>query len=427
MLTLIVLAGCIDPKQQEETGDPAEDPPFAPDCTLTGSQQDGRGMCTVVLDPSDERDQEVDLAVDPSNADRVALGWLEQTPGGPWRVWIATTLDGGGNWTYTDARSLTQVAPQLTPSHFDPTLAYSDQGTLFVLFGEASSRNMHLLSSSDGGTTWEARLVQASLGSFVTFDAMGLAISPGSQTLHVVAHGFVYPGFVAGAWYWRSEDTGQTWSPPERLDPLLHEDPQERFFWARPAAGADGTLAVSVKTADALYVLISTNEGKDWQAAHRVHDGGGSVIGHPVAVHPGGNITLVYGIQDELRIMYTVDNGDHWSALKTIADSPGGLHHNWQVATTDLEGGLFTLQTYGGQDAQPWGVYLAHLDTRDHLTHRSLAGPLEVDRPSSWNSSGNNVDNYGGIGVAADGSIWAAWSDTRDGSPQIRVARLLHR
>lgn len=424
LLAALGASGCFSPVVPPTVDhDPGTSAAWVADCALASDVS--VIPCVRILDPDGGSDLEASLAAHPTDASQVLVTWTSRT--GPRAdVWAAVTEDQGANWTVTKMENpdLGSDLPASSRYAFDTIATYGPDGRAYVFFGGQTQRaadylpepndRITIASSADGGETWTYDLVTEDPGVFL-WDAMDMAVAPDDGAMYAVAQSVS----LRGVWFWKSPDGGD-WSEPRPISIL----PADGYaYWPRVAAGPDGLVVVTAKTiaTEPLVALVSHDAGATFERVTVLTRGtSGVLIGDPTWVDPAtGSIRVAAAGSGGVVLAESDDRGVSWTEPVLLTPAPNGFDLRWSMAAGDSSGNRYALVSMG-QD----GGWLIHLVAwRDG--EEPTVVPIVSDGHAQPRREGAG-DEYGGLAVAADGSVWAAWSDSRfDGPETISVARLI--
>ena len=281
---------------------------------------------------------EPSIAVDPSNPNRMAIGWRQfDTISSDFRQagW-AYSADAGATWTFPGV-----IEPGIFRS--DPVLGADGEGNFYYnsLTTDWSDFWCHVYKSTDGGMTWDS-------GTYAYGgDKQWMAIdqNPG------IGYGNIYANWTA--WYSICYPNHFTRSYNNGVSYLNCISVPDNPTWGTMAIGPDSELYVA---GDGFYVAKSTTM-KDplapaqWDFSTTVDLGGymeysvgpnpGGLLGQVwIAVDPSsgpnyGNVYLLCSVNpigtDPLDVMFarSTDGGQNWSSPVRINDDPTGTNA-WQ-------------------------------------------------------------------------------------------------
>jgi len=377
-----------------------------------------RGVTSWTFDPGPGADTEVSLATDPRKPGRALVAWQEDIT----RVWSAFTRNGGRTWDVRLLHDPVAAPTGTTQEAFDPTAAIGPDGTLYVLMGGLARPAAGLaltggitLARSTDGTRWSYHHVD-DVGTAHVWDAMHLAVAPDTGHLYVVAQSIDHRGIG----FWRSSDRGRTWGVvrfPQIENPVgAAQVAQDGFeFWPRIAAGRGGLVLLVTKAAlGTVKTTVSRDGGATFGAVTPLT--GAAVSGRLVGVPAAFDGTLgVIGYVTERGVVLLRSQraGPGWAATWSTPDEQGEPDWSTVVARRGVVWVLHTEQSSGPE----WRVVLTKSVGRSMST--KVLARVDGGRPRGDGAG----DEYGGLAVAADGSVWAAWSQPREGQPVIRVMR----
>lgn len=382
-----------------------------------------RGAMRWTFNPGPGRDTEVSLAVDPDDSDRVVVAWQEDIR----RIWAAWTEDAGRNWTVELLRD--PAAPPLdSPQEgFDPTARIGPDGTMYVLMGGIATPAPGV--SLSGGITLARRADDAwsfhhvdDLGPPHLWDAMHLAVAPDSGDLYVVAQSIDHRGIG----FWQSSDGGDSWSVlrfpqlenPQGAPRLV----QDGFdYWPRVAAGPEGLVLLVTKAllsqGDQIRVTVSLDGGDTFGPVTPLTDGrlDGRLVGIP-ADFDGALAVAGYATDTGIAILRARRATGRWAVTRLPRPEPG-FFPDWSTVVA-VKRTVWVLHTEEARRPR-WHVLLTRVDGESFDT--TVLADMAARQPRGDRAG----DEYGGLGIAPDGSVWAAWSEPApDGPPVIAVIRM---
>jgi hypothetical protein len=255
--------------QAVSVGPPVPPPPEEESClqgrllSLCGPQQLDRGANINVSNDSAAQQSEMSLDINPTNPLNVTgfshrIGSLNE-------IDVFVSYDGGDTWSTTQIDDgSTGISDGLGPGlRFDPSIAFDDDGNLYVAYGHDDGDRTQLVvaRSFDGGTTFaqfsivdaQANLPKKDGGTLPGLDkwhlATGLDPSTGNQAVYVaytenategILHKLDQRIKVAG-----SNDGGLTFPERRIVNDGSLDGAQNFNLFADPAVGPNGELYVS--------------------------------------------------------------------------------------------------------------------------------------------------------------------------------------
>lgn len=377
------------------------------------------------------------LAIDRNG--RVFAGWKEMnTPAGFNRVAFSYSLDGGVNWS--TAVLVDNHAQEVYQS--DPWLAVDENARLYFGRLEGDLRRVVVSHSDDGGLTWSSPL------DVLDWDARQLVglgridkpslVADGSGRVFIAYYGeFSQSAPVNVVTQW-STDGGASWSPSIRMDssdalqgtssqaPVMAVAPDGTLYgawWSRPG-GSDNRNGNVV-------VVSSRDRGATWSSGVRVNPVAGSLPLRPdpnlccrlpfpsIVVSPGGRVFLAWPDWD----------GQDWDVVVSWSDDRGG---SWSapVRISDVKRGDQWFVALG-VDAQGT-LHAAWYDSRSGDIN--LVYAKSTDGGQTWSPNVRastratpgpvtRLGDYIGVAVGADGTAYLAWTDGRGPDLDIYFAR----
>lgn len=382
---------------------------------------------------------EATLATQSNDAQRIAVAWQQQDVGGQ-GIHVAVSSDGGASWQRSSfaGPDPTGLGAQAL---YDPNVLALDDGTVVVVYGGYGMVGanggvggalafawlpIQVVRSMDGGATWSMGFVPPPPGGMVAADYWNVALAP-DGSLYLAANAAAFAGCVwavdtwqcptkgLGILLWSSADSGATWQGP-----VLVSDPTTSHQIQPRVVAGSGLVVIHAYDLDAQHAVldVSHDGGQTWQVQTVPED----VLIAARGIRIFGSGLVVVGYHEANVTMRRSTDGATWTDPEVIGvlPAPG---RQWAVLDQASNGGLALLAEYDAPctDDRParWGTtVLAGAGTRWQAI--PMAGPLEA-RPVC--GVGND---YGGLAFAADGSLWASWSDPRAGAaPGIVVAHLV--
>ncbi|HVF53538.1 MAG TPA: sialidase family protein [Actinomycetota bacterium] len=367
------------------------------------------------FDPGPGRDTEVSLAVDPNNAGRVLLAWQEDIS----RIWTARTEDGGRTWQVEVLRDPETIPIVTGQEGYDPTAVIGPDGTMYVLMGVTEFPGGLTLVRFDEGS-WSFHPVDPT-GQVHAWDAMHLAVAPDSGELYAVAQsiGHRFIGF------WQSSDRGDSWSVV-RFPHLENAEGATRLvqtgfqLWPRIAAGPDGLLLLVTQgfvfsNGQQTRATVSLDAGKTFEPLSLLTEEamGGRLVGIPAAFD-GSTAVAAYVRDLDITVLRANRGTGPWDMVRFPREDTG-YATDWSTVAAH-KGTVWILHTEQGE-GPAWRALLTRI-RRGSVTTATLAA-VPTGRPRG-DSAG---DEYGGLAIARDGCVWAAWSEPEDNLPVIYVAK----
>lgn len=497
---LVLLAGCFvpgdAPAPPTSDGPPTPPPPYSTFAcgegrnTPAASAGLGNGSrCNVRITGNlpgmNGPANELTIAVDPSNPLRLIAGAKDYTLGpdancGANRVWAGYywSDDGGLTWG-NDLMPGHDLGPQQQSTNplagyhctTDPVaywdfdgnayysgLSYSQQTTDL---GDVGS-NMWLAKSTDGGRTYPTiNLVAQGDGVTVFHDKQWFTIDEVTGNIYFTWSAFVFvpplpgnPNLPASGTdqivFSRSEDGGETWTPPrvlyetEAAGPVTRPSPELEKQFSAPQVDATGAIHViwMSEPKGEIWYTRSTDQGVTWTDPRVVVSGIDPLpsplpptdfrsASYPVmAIDRSDNPTT----RGNLYVVYPTMNGERHADVFLVRSMDAGA--TWSNPAMVNDDNTTTDQWMPWMDVGPAGdVHVVYYDrrfdsanrlldvsyahSRDGITFDSSVRLTEVSSDSSvsYHQSGATfIGDYIGIVEGANGWVHPIWVDTRDGA-----------
>lgn len=253
--------------------------------TTAGSDRWGSGPIVTALSsdggktwkpgPNPADDQRTDghnfLALGSDSTGRFHLAWLDSRDGDRGLRYSVST-NGGQSW-----KANATAAPKTCECCWN-SVAPLENGTVAVLFRARSPRDMQVVTSRDSGANWNP---PTTVGNFQwSFNAcphVGGALStcPGPQGQRLHAAVWTGAAGLSGLYHLRSDDAGQTWSPPHKMKiPLAWHPHLAADARGRVVAVWDTMAAVSGE----VWSAFSLDAGNTWSEPKRLTAQGASGV-----------------------------------------------------------------------------------------------------------------------------------------------------
>lgn len=338
---------------------------------------------------------EPSIAVDPTNPDRIAIGWRQfDTINNNFRqAGNAHSTDGGLTWTFPGV-----INPGLFRS--DPVLDSDVNGTIYYnsLSGDFSCQ---VFRSFDGGATWDSGT--EAWGGDKQWMTIDKTDGPGEG--HIYAYwnqsfSTCDPGFFT-----RSTDRGDSYESCIEIDGTP--------FWGTLSVGPEGELYINGASFSADFVVTKSTTARDssqavtWDTSVTVFlDGSVSSFGGNTSPNPGGllgqawiatdhsdgptrgNVYLLCSVErfsnsDPLDVMFarSTDGGVTWGEPVRVNDDPGEGAFQW----------------FGTMSVAPNGrIDVIWLDTRDNpgTVLSSLYHSYSFDAGETWSENERLSDEF---------------------------------
>jgi hypothetical protein len=314
---------------------------------------------------------EPSLCVDPSNPERMAIGWrqFDSVTSDARQAGWAYSTNGGLNWTFAGVL-------ETNVFRSDPVLAADPTGRFYYLSVQQMPFRSDLWTSTDGGAAWEQ--VGPALGGDKPWIVIDTTSSSGRGNLY--QSWSPVENTYGDRIFSRSTDGGRSWSDPISI-------PAEPF-WGTLDVDARGWLYLVGWSGSSFWVNRSTNASDPkatlrFDLTSQVNLDGGAAIDIP-ALNPEGLI------------------GQPWIAVDRSAPTGGNVYVLCSVLTPDNHVQvMFARSTDAGQTWSP------AQRLNDDLTNTNAA---------HW---------FGTLAVAPNGRVDACWYDTRN-SPASSSSELFY-
>jgi hypothetical protein len=193
--------------------------------------------------PADNGDNEVDIAINPTNAQNLIAAWNDYGPGGS--CGIGWTKNGGRTWHTDWLRGVTPEGGNPTYDYGagDPSVGFLNDGTAILACNAWSTKKPTALftsTSTNGGETWAAAQLVASANTKAgNLDHPMMTIDHyGNRALLAYT---AWSGYQANSYALVSDSTGTSWSGPYRIAADYKSNSPDVFD--ESLAGApDGTI-----------------------------------------------------------------------------------------------------------------------------------------------------------------------------------------
>ncbi len=318
------------------------------------------------LDILGDAANEPSIAVDPTNRQRMAIGWRQfDTVLNSFRqAGVAYSSDGGDTWTNNGP-----IEPGLFRS--DPVLEANSQGVFFynsLLVEGGNTLTTQVFRSFDGGATW-SDFAQA-FGGDKQWMAIDRSSSPGAGHLYEIWRDIPGANLFTPNVFSRSIDNGASWQNPIQV----------------PGSPEIGTLAVGP---DGELYVVGFISGDTRGFVAKSTDASNALVTPSFTqtslVPLGGTLTLFAGV-----------NPQGLSGQLCVAvDHTSGPRRGWVYMVVSVN---------------PPGA-----DSLDTFFIRSTDGGVTWDAPVRLNDDvGTAVQWFGAMSVSESGRIDVIWNDTRD-------------
>lgn len=303
----------------------------------------------------------------------------------------------------------------------------ADGPSVFVVWTDPRdlASSVYLRHSSDAGVTWNAQDVRVERKPAGQFDSIAPRIAVVGEAVFVVWEDF--RNGRGDVYFNRSLDGGATWLPEDRR---LDTDEPGASSSVTPELATDGTHVVVVWSDERslradVYVNVSDDGGVTWRATDRRLDtdepGYAASIAPEVAMS-GGHVVVAWAdgrVQfTDIRVNRSDDFGATWLSKDVRLDSDAEGVSPSSNPRLAAEGSTFVVVWEDGRSG--YGDIRANrsLDGGAHWLAHDVR--LDTDVPGYGPSLAPAV-------AIADGAVYAAWQDGRDGFVDVRFNRSLDR
>ena len=315
---------------------------------------------------------EPSLAVDPTNPNRIAVGWRQfDTITSNFRqAGTSFSRDGGRTWS-----GMTIIEPGFFRS--DPVLTSGPDGTFYYMsLGIPGGQFLEdMFISTDGGETWPTKVfVFGGDKSWFAIDMTG-GIGDGNiyQAWNIAGNEFFPNQFN------RSVDAGLSWENPVEYEPGVSSPVRPVF--GQVAVGISGEVFVAGS-------LNSANTGTFWVV--RSSDAQDAMItptfDQITTVNMGGNLRIATGPNPAGLL----------GQVNIAIDHSGGVNH----------GNVYVLASVDPPNSDPLDVMFI----RSTDGGATFSAPVRVNDDAIGNSA---WQWFGTMAVAPNGRIDVVWNDTR--------------
>jgi hypothetical protein len=395
---------------------PADDgyPPAAPVPPPGPGDAPGFGASVAVAPSGVGRQRSASPAALPDGS--VVVAW-EDTRLCTGQIMVARSDDGGASFGPP-----VRVAPWNRPQHA-PSLAVLPDGTLAVAWQEVlgeGSGEIRVATSADRGDTWAHR-VRVDPEHSVDAHVPSLAADAETGALHLA--------FVDSrdgnrrVFHARSDDGGQAWRRPVRIDPRdrdpLQPDPTLTNEWSPRLVAHGGRVVVAYTHRERpdpaeqpswdAHVTESLDGGARWDTPRRLDPGGAPerIAADPaLALDASGGWQLAFSTYRGAKADSDIALAS--AAAPGLAFAPEPRDAWWPALAALPDGGVaLAWQDFrGGGNA----VYVARL---------GAATALRVDDGGASDAQAWRPR----LAASPDGTLHVFWEDSRTGHAELRVAR----
>lgn len=422
-----------------------------------------QGANVNVSGPRTDSDLEAEgnVAVSPRNG-AIAVSYiaLQSSFGGTQSYMGVSRSSNGAMWTGDG----TVRDPEYNGSS-DPVLVYSPDGVLHMTFiglqrgntGQVSAVRVRVTESTDDGRTWATPRQADPAGYCVTgtggicdkpWIGVGPGVTDGTTAMYLTylrsSRGLT--GLVAQ----RSDDSGLTWATPVTLGNISGSaTSSNQPNLATIATGPRGEVAFAWVTVNNSLIDGMLVDGRMGSLENRIYlrrstDGLRTLPSSVVVSRPEDSVVYVQpqvAIDGEtIHVAYvagttnaawdvilatSADSGRTWRHRKVNDDPETCASHHWPQLVVDPvthSAHLIWLENRFGEGQ------VAYARCPNDAAMPCGANELVSDAMGAFRFTTSRQPNvwhgdYIGLTLTGDGSLWAAWSDTRGGSPAMYAAR----
>jgi hypothetical protein len=193
--------------------------------------------------PADNGDNEVDIAINPTNSLNMIAGWNDYGPGSS--CGVGWTTDGGKNWQTDWLRGMTPAGGNPTYDYGagDPSVGFLNDGTAIFTCNAWSNTKptaIFVTTSKNGGQTWAApqKVADAATKAGNLDHPMMTIDHYGNRALIAYT---AWSGLQANSYGLVSDSTGTSWSGPYRIAADYKSNAPD-IFDVSLAGAPDGTI-----------------------------------------------------------------------------------------------------------------------------------------------------------------------------------------
>jgi hypothetical protein len=400
---------------------------------------------------------EVTLAAHPSNPERLLAGSIIEQPGDGDSVLAYSSCDGGKTWEL----ALEKKAAKGGPNFLDPAGAFGPDGSTYLaaICVNRAKQYLEIVSSRDGGKTWEAPIIKTERLTDRPFLAVDCTDSRfrGRVYCNCVLQLEATPTSKWEPAVFTSRDGGKTFDPPKYL---VVKNGRSNARMGPSVVLSDGTLVVpyTVRTDEKAFGIRlrrSTTGGESFldEQALLVRDFLGENTNVPyipmLAVDPVSkaftdHLYLVWAEKTPagMQVMLTLskDKGVTWSKPALLSEQPepkegaeGKSYHALLPSVAVNGAGVVGVSWYDTRDSRE-GKPNCNVRFRASLDGGAtwLPSVRVTDAASNFSLNDKNggvegknwVGHTAGLTADAAGEFHPLWVDNRTGVKQVFTARV---
>jgi hypothetical protein len=255
------------------------------------------------------------------------------------------------------------------PRIYYPTLTIDSEGGLHILYANIGDEStIEQLTSLDRGKSWsQQEIYVASDPARRVTDRPRVALSS-DGVMHLIWAEVPYPELYGGAgvYYAQSDDQGQSWSDPVRLDAELGSGPGLGAWQASIAVRSDSEIHVvwnSHSEAGRRYHQYSLDGGQTWSAPVPIWGSFVSQTGpNPLVAAPDGNFYMLsagtFNWNDPQGVYISRWTGQGWLIPQLIYEDVNQPHYLAPV----IAGGITLHVVWEAREQDPRAIWHARAD-----------------------------------------------------------------
>jgi hypothetical protein len=383
---------------------------------------------------------EPSIAVDPTNPDRMAIGWrqFDNVNNNFRQAGFGFTLDGGEIWTFPGV-----IEPGIFRS--DPVLGSDADGNFYYNSLTVDNQDNYwcdVFIIEEGSVEWDdGRFAQGGDKQWMAIDQMEGMGQGNNYSNWTKNWSICYPGQFT-----RSTDDGETFESCITIP--------GNPFWGTLATGPDGALYVAGYS-NSGFIISKSNTAQDpeatieWQDFNTVYMGGyissgdgpnpGGLLGQTwVAVDKSGgeyngNVYMLCSVErdfggDPLDVMFvkSTDGGENWSVPLRVNDDISSANWQWFGTMSVAPNGRIDVVWLDTRDALPGSVrsslyYSYSIDGGETFSPNERMSDL-FDPHVGWPQQ-NKMGDYFHM-VSDECCAHLAWANTLNGEQDVYYTQI---